>query len=55
MRLITRLWLSIGCRQMLQLIKIGSPIIGNGTGVIQISFVEFLYIRGIAAKEVRVF
>jgi hypothetical protein len=37
---------------MLQLVKVASPLFGDRAGVIEVGLVEFLDIRGIAAKQI---
>jgi hypothetical protein len=44
---------AICCWDLLHIIKIITPMIGYRTWIVQIGFVEFLYVRGVSTEEIR--
>src|SRR5690606_19057294 len=54
MRLIARSFLAVSGRLVLKLIEVVPPFFGNRTGILQVRFVEFLYVWGVATKKIRV-
>ena len=45
---------AVGCRDVLQLVEVLAPVVGDRAGIVQIGLVELFDIRGVAAEEIGV-